>query len=77
MTVYLDIGEGMACNTILSWSLLHTIKASRITDKNDLVSGLPEEHFRLDMMVPQRSKEATKTSEGLPVSFSVSIQGKQ
>ena len=28
-------------------------------------------------MVPQRAKEALKTSEGLPVSFPVSIQGKQ
>ena len=29
------------------------------------------------MMVPQRAKEVNKTSEGLPVSLLVSIQGKQ
>ena len=53
------------------------MKASIMTDNNALVSGLLGEQFRLEMMVPQRYKESPKTSEGLPVSLSVSIQGKQ
>ena len=57
----------MACNTIFSWPFLKTIKSSILTDKNDLVSGLLGEQFKLEMMVPQRTKEALKTSEGLPV----------
>ena len=48
-----------------------------MTKNNALVSGLLGEQFRMEMMVPQRSKEAPKTSEGLPVSFPVKIQGKQ
>ena len=48
-----------------------------MAENNVLVSGLLGEQFRMEMMVPQRSKEAPKTSEGLPVSLSFSIQGKQ
>ena len=48
-----------------------------MTDNNALVSGLLGDKFRLDMMVPQISKEAPKTSDGLPVLFSVLIQEKQ
>ena len=44
---------------------------------NALISGLLGEQFRLEIMVPKRAKEATKTSEGLPVSLPLSIQGKQ
>ena len=32
------------------------------------------EHFNMEMMVPQRAKELTKTSEGLLVSLPVTIQ---
>ena len=67
----------MACNTIFSWPFLKTIKSSIMTKNNALVSGLLGEQFRLDMMVQQRSKEASKTSEGLPVSLLLSIKGKQ
>ena len=77
MTVPLDIGEGVAYNTIFSWPFLQTIKASRTTEKNALVSGLLGEQFRLEMMVPQRAKEAPKTSERLPVLFPVVIQEKR
>ena len=73
MTVSLAPGEGVACNTIL----LQTIKVSIMTENNAFVSGLLGEKFRLEMMVPQRSKESPKTSEGLSVSLPVSIQGKQ
>ena len=48
-----------------------------MTKNNALVDGLLGEQFRMEMIVPQRSKEAPKTSEGLPVSFPVSIQVKQ
>ena len=48
-----------------------------MTKNNALVSALLGEQFRLEMMVPQRSKESPKTSEGLPVSLPFSIQGKQ
>ena len=44
---------------------------------NDLVTGLLGNNFRLDMMVPQRSKKAPQKSEGLPVSLTVKIQGKK
>ena len=56
VTFYLALGEGVACNTILSWPFLHTINASIMTNKNSLVSGLLGEKFRLEMKVPQRSK---------------------
>ena len=59
----LALGEGVACNTIFSWPFLHTIKDSIITKNNALVSGLLGEQFRLEMMVPQRSKEAPTKPE--------------
>ena len=48
-----------------------------MTKNNVLVSGLMVEHFILKMMVPQRPNELTRTSDGLLVSFTVSIKGKQ
>ena len=45
-----------------------------MTEKNDLVSVLLGEKFRPEMMVTQRSKETTKTSEVLPVSLPVATQ---
>ena len=77
VTVSLAIVEGVAFNTIFSWPFLQTIKASIMIKDYDLVCGLLGEQFRLEMMVPQRAKEAPKTSEGLPVSFPFPIQGKQ
>ena len=62
LTVSVDLGEVVACNTTFSWPFLQKIKASIITDKNSLVSGLLGDQFRLEIMVPQRSKEAPKTS---------------
>ena len=76
-TVSLAIGEGVARNTIFSWPFMQKIKASIMTDNNALVSGLLGEKFRMYTMVPQISKKAHKTSEGLPVSLPLSIQGKQ
>ena len=77
VTVSLSLGEGVACNTIFSWPFLQTIKASIMTTNNDLVSGLLGDKLRMEMMVPQRDKEAPKTPEGLTVSSPVSTQGKQ
>ena len=51
------------------------MKASIINKNNALVSGLLGYQFRLEMMVPPRAKESPKTSEGIPVSLPVSIQG--
>ena len=48
-----------------------------MTDNYALVNGLLGEQFRLEMMVPQISKEAPKTSEELIVSLKLSIQVKQ
>ena len=45
-----------------------------MNDNNDLVSGILGEQFKLDMMVPQRAKEAPKTSVGLQVSLPFAIQ---
>ena len=59
-TVSLALGERVECNTIFSWQLLQTIKASIMNNNNALVIGLPGEQFRLEMMVPQRAKEAPK-----------------
>ena len=67
VTVSLDLVEGVACNTTFLWLFLQKIKASITTKNNALVSGILGEQFSLEMMVPQRAKEATKTSEGLPV----------
>ena len=77
MTVSLDLGEGVTRNTIFLLPFMKTIKASIMTKDNALVSGIMGEQFKLEMMVPQRGKEAPKTSEGLPVSLPVSIQRKQ
>ena len=76
MTVSLDLGHRLACNTIFSWPFLQIIESSIMNDNNVLVIGLLGEKFRLEMMVPKISKEAPKTSEGLPVSLSVAIQEK-
>ena len=62
VTVSLALGEGVACKTIFSCPFLQTIKSSIMTKNNDLVSGIMREQFSLEMMLPQRSKEATKTS---------------
>ena len=65
--VSLVLGEGVACNTILSCLFLKTIKASIMTKNNALVSGLLKENFKLVMVVPQISKESTKKIEGISV----------
>ena len=57
MTVYLALGEEVACNTIFSCPFLQTNKASIVTKKNALLSGLLGEKFRMEIMVLQRSKE--------------------
>ena len=44
-----------------------------IINNNALISGLLGEHFRLEMMVPQRSKESLKASEGIIVSLLFTI----
>ena len=36
-----------------------------------MVSGLLSDQFKLEMVVPQRPKEAPKISEGIPVSLTV------
>ena len=41
---------------------------------NALISGLLVEQFNMEIMVPQRAKEAPKTSEGFPVSLPVTTQ---
>ena len=69
--ISLSLGEGVAYNTIVLWPFMYTIKASIVTENNALVIGILGEHFRLDMMVPQRDKESPKTSEVLPVSLPV------
>ena len=44
-----------------------------MTDNNTLISGIFGDQFNLNMMVPQISKEAPKTSEVLPFLFPVAI----
>ena len=73
MTVPLALGEGLACNTIFSWPFLNTIKDSIMTDNNVLFSGLLGAQFKLEMRVPQISREAPKTSEVIPFLLTVSI----
>ena len=77
VTLSIALGEGVACNTIFSWTFLHKIMASIMTDNNSLFGGILGEQFSLEVVVPQRSKEAPKISEGLPVPFPVEIQEKQ
>ena len=48
-----------------------------MAENNNLVSGILGEHFKLDMMVPQISKESPKTSEVLLVSLRVAISETQ
>ena len=74
VTVSLALGDRVECNTIFSWPFLQKIMTSIITDNNDLVIGLLGDQFSLEMMVPQRSKEAPKTSAGLRVSLPVAIK---
>ena len=73
MTVPLDLGKGVALNIIFSWLFLKTIKSLIMTDKKKLIIGLLGEHLKLNIMVPQRSKEAPKTSEVLSVPLTVAI----
>ena len=60
MKLSLVLIEGVESNTIFAWPFLQTIKASIMTENNTLVSGLLEDKFKLDMMVPQRAKDAPK-----------------
>ena len=53
-TVYLSLGEGVACNIIFSCLFLKIHKASIMTAYNALVSGILKEKFKMEMMVPQR-----------------------
>ena len=76
-TASLALGKGAECNTIFSFPPLQKIKASILNENNDLIIGLLGEQFKMEMMVPQRAKEAPKTSEGLPVSLSFAIQETQ
>ena len=64
--VSLALREGVACNIIFSWTFLQTIKYSIMTWNNDLVSVIMGEKLKLEIMVPQISKETPKTSEGIP-----------
>ena len=48
-----------------------------MTKNNALISGILGEQFNLEIMVPQREKEATKTPEGITVSFPLAIQETQ
>ena len=50
----------MAYNTIFLWPFLKTIKASMMTKKSALVSGILGDQFKLGIMAPQRSKEPPK-----------------
>ena len=45
-----------------------------MTNNNALFSELLRDQFSMEMMVTQISKEAPKTSEGLPASFPVEIK---
>ena len=47
------------------------IKATIITEKNVLVSGIPEDKFKMEMMFPQIHRETPKTPEGTSVSLTV------
>ena len=67
VTVYFNLGEVLACNTIFLWPFLRTIKASILTENNALVSGFLGEQFNMDIMVPQIYRKSTNTSEGIPV----------
>ena len=58
---------------IFKLTFLQIIKASIISKKNDLVSELLEDQFKLETMVTQRDKGEPKKSEGLPVSLPVLI----
>ena len=73
VTVYLALGEGVACNTTFSWPFMKTIKTLITTKNNALVSGIMGYQFKLDMMVPQRPKDQPKAPEGIPVSLSFAI----
>ena len=73
VTVSLALGEGVACNTIFSWAFLQIINVSIMTKKKSIFSGLPGYQSKLDMMGTKISREAPKTSEGLPVSLPVAI----
>ena len=63
----------MSYNTNFSWPFFQTIKVSIITKNNASFGRILGEQFKLDMMDPQRIKEAPKTPEGIPVSLLVAI----
>ena len=72
VSVSLALVEGVACNIIFSWPFLKNNKASIMNYNNALISVILGEQFKLDMMVPQKSK-VTKTSEIIPVLLQVAI----
>ena len=75
--VSLLLGEGVECNTVFLWTFLQKNKASIITNNKALVSGLLGDQFKLKVVVPQRSKEAPKKLEVLPVSLPLTIPEKK
>ena len=77
VTVSLALVEGVARNTIFSWTFLQTIKDSIISNGNALVIGLLGEQFNMEIMAPQRSMESPRTPEELSVLLQVSIIEKQ
>ena len=62
VTVYLALVEVVEWNTIFLSPIIQTIKSLIINKNNTLVSGILEEQFKMEMMVPKIFKEAPKTS---------------
>ena len=57
VTVSLALQKGVTQNTIFSRTILQTIKAEILTKNNASVSGILGENFKLEIVVPQISKE--------------------
>ena len=49
-TVSLTLGERVAQNTIFSWPLMQTIKASTMTENKDLFSGILVDHLHIELL---------------------------
>ena len=69
----IDFGELVTHITLSYHDFFWKMMVSILSYNNFLIIGLLGEYFKLEMMVPQRSKNATKASNGIMVSLPVYI----
>lgn len=67
--ITLGLGKNVACNSIISWPFMQSLKASLITDSKVLILGLIGAVLPYENMVPLRANVAPANAAGVPPSF--------